>query len=132
MSLLLRQFKLFIEHGKTEVFHFSKLQEVFNPPSLDLSILEEPVLYSKKNWQYLGFIFDRKLSFHQHINFYTNKAISIVKSIKILGNLSRGLILSQKHLLYRVCIFPIMLYSFPLWFYNKAPLAYLLKVLRNI
>ena len=132
MSLLLGQFGLVIEHGKTEIFHFSRLQGVFNPLPLDLSILRELVLHPKENWQYLGFIFDRKLSFHQHIDFYTNKAISIVKSIKILGNLLRGLILSQKHLLYRVCIFPIMLYGFLLWFYNKASLAYLLKVLRNI
>ena len=38
----------------------------------------------------------------------------------------------QKHLLCRMCILPIMLYGFPLWFYNKAFLAYLLKILRNM
>jgi len=50
----------------------------------------------------------------------------------MLGNSSRGLIPSQKRLSYRVCIFPIVLYGFPLWFYNKVPLAYLLKALRNM
>ena len=52
--------------------------------------------------------------------------------MKMLGNLSRGLISSQKHLLYRMCILPIMLYAFSLWFYNKAFLAYLLKILSNM
>ena len=34
--------------------------------------------------------------------------------------------------LIRSYIFPIALYSFQLWFYNKAPLLYLLKKLRKI
>ena len=52
--------------------------------------------------------------------------------MKILGNLLKGLIPSQKHLLYRACVLPIVLYGFLLWFYKKAPLAYLLKVIRNM
>ena len=50
----------------------------------------------------------------------------------MFGNSSRSLILSQKCLLYRACILLIVLYGFPLWFYNKVSLAYLLKALRNI
>jgi len=46
MSLLLGQFGLFIKYRKTEVFHFSRLQGVFNPPPLNLSILGGPILYS--------------------------------------------------------------------------------------
>jgi len=118
--------------GRLKFFHFSKSQGVFNPPSLDLSILEGSVLHPKENWQYLRFIFYRKLSFHQHVNFYVNKAISMVKSMKMLGNLSRSLIPSQRCLLYKVCILSITLYSFLLWFYNKVSLAYLLKVLRSM
>ena len=53
----------------------------------------------------MGFIFDRKLTFHQHI------------------------IPSQKHLLYRCCVLPIALYGFQLWFYNHMPLVYPLKTL---
>ena len=37
-------------------------------------------------WKYLDFIFNRKLSFHQHINFYSNKVMSTVKCMKILSN----------------------------------------------
>jgi len=49
MSHLLKQFGLVIEHKKTEVFHFSRSQGIFNPSLLDLSILEEPVLFSKES-----------------------------------------------------------------------------------
>ena len=111
-SSLLKQFGLAIEHGKMEVFHFSKVHGVFNPPSLDLTILKGPILCSKETWCYLGFIFDRKLTFHQHINFYVNKAISTVKSVKTLRNLLRRHIPSQKYLLYKMYILPIALYEF--------------------
>ena len=49
--------------------------------------------------------------------------------MKILGNLVRGLNPHQKWLLYRSCILPIVLYSFQLWYYNKVPLSYPLKML---
>ena len=132
ISLLLEQFSLVIEYRKTEVFHFSRSQEVFNPSPLDLFLIRGFILCSKETWHYLGFIFERKLSFCQHIDFYAKKAVSTVKSMKILGNLLKGLIPSQKHLLYRACVLPIVLYGFLLWFYKKAPLAYLLKVIRNM
>jgi len=49
--------------------------------------------------------------------------------MKILDNSTRGLNPLQKHLLYRSCALPIMLYSFQLWFYYKASLSYPLKTL---
>jgi len=72
-----------IEHRKSKVFHFSRLHRIFNPPSLDLSPLE-------------GFIFDKKLSFQQHINFSSNKALLIVKYMKMLENSTRELLPHQK------------------------------------
>ena len=122
---LLEQFGLVIEYGKMEVFHFFRPYRVFNSLLLDLTTLGGSILHPKETWHYLGFIFNIKLTFQQHINFYTNKTISIIKYMKMLGNLSRGLIHSQKCLLY-------VLYSFLLWYYNKDPLAYLLKELKKI
>jgi len=131
-SELLLKFGLLVEHSKTEVFHFFRLYGNFNPPPLDLSSIGSPLLVSKDTWQYLGFIFDRKLSFHQHIDFYSNKAISTVKYMKILGNSTRELNLLQKHLLYRSCTLSIVLYGFQLWFYHKALLLYSLKTLGKL
>ena len=86
LSDLLKKFGLSIEHSKTEIFHFNRSHGTFNPFPLDLSPLGGLILYPKNSWKYLGFIFDRKLTFHQHIDFYSNKAISMVKYMKILGN----------------------------------------------
>jgi len=105
-SKLLSKFCLLVKYLKTEIFYFSKSQGTFNPPPLDLSPISGPSLIPKDTWRYLGF------SFHQHIDFYINKAISTVKCIKILGNSTRSLNSQQKHLLYRSCTLLIALYSF--------------------
>ena len=129
MTTLLSKFRLIVEHLKTEVFHFTRLQGFFNPPSLNLSPIGGLILCPKDLWKYLEFIFDRKLSFHQHIDCYFNKAMSTVKYMKILSNSNHGLNPYQKQLLYQSCSLLIALYSFQLWFYNCAPLLYLLKML---
>ena len=132
ITKLLEKFGLIVEHSKTKVFHFNRSHSNFNPPPLDLTPIKGPILWSKNTWKYLGFIFDRKLAFYQHINFYSNKATSTIKCMKILGNSNQGINPSQKHLLYRSCILPIVLYGFQLWFYNCAPLLYHLKILRKM
>ena len=96
LTNLLKKFGLVVEHSKTEIFHFNRSQGAFNPPPLDLSPLERSILHPSNSWKYLGFIFDRKLTFHQHVNFYMNKSISIVKCMKLLGNLNHSINLLQK------------------------------------
>lgn len=105
---LLKQFWLIIEHGKTSVFYFSRSHRVFNSSLLDLTALGSSILYPKETWHYLDFIFNRKLIFQQHINFYANKVLLTVKYIKILSNSLRGLISTQKFLLYRTCVLSAM------------------------
>ena len=115
---------------RKDIFNWS--HGIFNPPPLNLLSIGGPILCPKSSWKYLGFIFNWKLMFHQHIDFYSNKAISIVKYMKLLGNLLWGINPIQKCLLYRCCILPIMLYGFQLWFYNKASLLYSMKILRKM
>ena len=132
LTNLLEKFGLVVEHSKTEIFHFNRSHGVFNPPPLDLSPLGGNILLPNNTWKYLGFIFDRKLTFHQHVDFYANKAISTVKCMKLLGNSSHGINPLQKRLLYRMCVLPIALYGFQLWFYNCAPMAYHMKILNKM
>ena len=126
---LLDSFGLIIKHAKTEIFHFNRSHEVFNPPPLDLSPIRGPILHPKDTWKYLGSIFDWKLMFHHHINYYLNKAISMVKCMKLLENSLRDISPIQKHQLYRCYVLPIALYGFQLWFYNNAPMSYYMKIL---
>ena len=121
-----------MEHGKTEVFHFSRAWGIFNPSPLDFTSIGGSILTPKNIWYYFEFFFNQKLLFQHHINFYTNKAISTIKCMKILSNLTRSLNPLQKRQLYRYCTLSITLYGFQLWYYNKAPLDYPLKTLRKM
>jgi len=112
LTKLLEKFGLIVEHSKTEVFHLNKSQGIFNPPPLDLSPLGGFILQPNNTWKYLGFTFDRKLLFHQYVNFYSNKVMSTVKCMKIIGHLNHGISPLQKHLLYRTCVLSIALYEF--------------------
>ena len=132
ISSLLTKCGLVVEHGKTNIFYFSRSHRAFNPSPLNSSALEGPILLPKNTWRYLGFIFDQKLTFRSHIDFYANKTISIVKCMKLLGNSSRDINLLQKRRLYRCCTLPIALYRFSLWYYNKAPTYYHLNILQKI
>jgi len=131
ISSLLTAVGLVLEHEKSEVFHFSRARNDTNPP-LDLSHAGSPLLYPKKTWRYLGFYFNKKLSFRHHTQFYANKALSTVKALNLLGNSSRGLLPLQKRLLYRTCVLPIALYGFQLWFFKGAPTYYPLQNLNRM
>jgi len=90
------QFGLTIEQNKLEVFHFSRLTKNYYPSLLNLRLLEGSLLYLKDTWRYLGFFFDKKLSFQHHVHYYANKALFTIKSIKMLGNLNRSLSSTHK------------------------------------
>ena len=47
VSLLLKKFDLILEHGKIEVFHYSRSHGTFNFPSLNLPALRGPLLRPK-------------------------------------------------------------------------------------
>ena len=112
LTNLLKKIGLVVEHSKTEIFHFNRSHSIFNPPPLDLSLLGGNILRPNGTWKYLGFIFDRKLTFHQYVNFYANKSISTIKCMKIIGNSDHSINPSQKRLLYRLYILYIALYGF--------------------
>ena len=132
ISSILLKYGLIIEHGKTDVFHFTRSHRTFNPPPLELTSISSPSLLPKETQRYLGFIFDYKLTFRNHIDFYSNKAISTIKCMKLLGNSARGINPLQKRRLYRCCTLLIVLYGFQLWYYNKAPTYYHLNILRKM
>ena len=129
LTNLLEKFGLVVKHSKTEIFHFSRSHGAFNPPLLDLSSLGGDILKPNDTWKYLGFIFDKNLTFYQHVDFYANKSMSTVKCMNIISNSNHGINPSQKHLLYRTYILLIALYGFQPWFYKHTPMAYHLKIL---
>jgi len=107
LTNLLEKFGLVVEHSKTEIFHFNRSHSTFNSPPLNLSPLGENVLQPNNSWKYLGFIFNRKLTFHQHVDFYANKSISTIKCMKILSN-SNCSINPSRNIFYTDLVFSLL------------------------
>ncbi|CAA7270789.1 unnamed protein product [Cyclocybe aegerita] len=120
--LLFVAFALALEHDKTELFHFSHRQDAYNP-SLDLGYAPHTgatPLKPKTCWRYLGFYFDHRLTFHEHVRYYATKAFTTVQAMRMLGNSTRGLSPKQRRLLYRSCVVPIATYGYRLWYFDGA------------
>ncbi|KAI0073445.1 hypothetical protein K474DRAFT_1567971, partial [Panus rudis PR-1116 ss-1] len=65
--------------------------------------------------RYLGFYLDSKLTFKEHVRFYTTKASSATHCMRMLGNSYRGLSPTSKRRLYISNILPVLLYGAQLW-----------------
>ncbi|CAA7270843.1 unnamed protein product [Cyclocybe aegerita] len=120
--LLFVAFTLVLEHDKTKLFHFSHRQDTYNP-LLDLGYAPHTgatPLKPKTYWRYLGFYFDHRLTFHEHVHYYATKAFTTVQAMRMLGNSTRGLLPKQRCLLYRSCVVPIATYGYCLWYFNGA------------
>ena len=88
-------------------------------PSIDLGFAPytgDTPLASKLYWRYFGFYFDHKLSFKEHIQYYTTKALTVVRALGMPGNSSRGVlvIVAHKCLLHQMCGSSGHLWSMPL------------------
>jgi hypothetical protein len=134
---LFRAFKslgLVLEHDKSEVFHFSCARS-FVGPAIDLGYAPytgTTPLRPKPIWWYLGFFFNRKHQFKEHARFYTTRAFTQVCAMGMLGNSVRGLEPDQKHLLYRLCVVPIITYGFCLWYFKGARVKGLIKAMSQV
>ena len=87
-----------MEHSKSKVFHFTRSHH-FPNPFINFTLVREPILIPKSIWCYLGFFFNRKLTFHYHVHFYATKCLSILNTMKLLGNSSHGILPIQEQLL---------------------------------
>ena len=125
---------LVLEHSKTKYFIFDHSHSDYSPP-IDLGYAPytgENLLKPNLYWRYLGFYFDRKLLFHEHVRYYSTKALSLVKAMKMLGSSTRGLPPREKCLLYRSCVLPIATYGYQLWYYEGAQCKKALLLLKSM
>ena len=57
-------------------------------------------------WRYLGIFFDHNLNFRSHVEKYSNKAMGVLNSMRLLGNSVRGLSPNKKRSIYLSVVLP--------------------------
>jgi hypothetical protein len=100
------------------------------PPPLALN--DNILLMPKLHWRYLGFFFDKTLSFKEHVCFYSTKVFSTVHAMRMLGNSNQGLSSSQKRLLYRLCVVLVATYGYQLWFFKGTKCKTLMLLMNQM
>jgi hypothetical protein len=124
---------LVMEHDKNELFHFTRARTGWDRP-IDLGFApftDETPLEPKQFWRYLDF-FDCKLTFQEHVRYYTTKSFTTVTAMRMLGNSARGLSPKNKRILYHACVLLIATYGHRLWYYEGAKNVGALKALTTM
>lgn len=105
------KWKIKLNIYKTEVIIFTKRRPVIN----------EKVCFDGHyvDWsgsvKYLGLILDSKLTFTNHINYSTDKALKLLLKYYPLLNKNSVLIKDNKLNIYKIIVRPAMLYASPVW-----------------
>ena len=76
-----------LSKSKTQCVHFCQLRKQHEDPVLTLYGSPIPVVQENK---YLGLIFDKKLSFIQHINYIKAKCHKALNMMKVLSHTTWG------------------------------------------
>ena len=80
--------------------------------------------------KYLGIIFDRKLTFKEHINYVTNKCTKLIFTLAKSAKLNWGLNHKALKKIYLGGILPLLLYGVPVWYKAMTLKSYKDKIIR--
>ena len=107
LATVFRDLGLEIETSKAEVFHFLALMP--HPRTKRRSLdrnprnVNKPIVTPGPIWRYLGFFFDPYLTFDEHVTRYTNKALSTIAALRMIGNSMDGLPPSERRQVFKAC-----------------------------
>ena len=111
------------EPDKTEVIFFKKQREREESPHhihLPLPSLNADYKVQATNTlRYLGFFFDTRLDWTQHVEIMCNRARGTLKSLQLLGNSVQGLDQARWRLAYNAICLPVLTYGCQLWYRGK-------------
>ena len=132
-QLLFTSIGMKINPDKLDLMHFSNRRGHNSSPSLSAIINGQQVTISPPKFiRWLGFYFDRKLTFNDHTKIMCTKASNVVSSLSCLGNTMTGMTPNHLCLLFKTCVVPVMTYGCQLWFRPSAPRVTLMKHLQVV
>ena len=116
-----------IDLDKCNLMHFS------TPPPLTASINSSNITITLPKFiQWLGFYFNRKLTFNNHTKIMCARDSNIVSGLSCLGNTIVGMTPQHLHPLFKMFVVPMMTYSCQLWYCPATPRITLMKFLQVV
>lgn len=109
-----RKWRIKINPAKTQTIFFTKKRAARNLPRSVVSTNEIPSAWVD-DANYLGVLFDSKLTFGKHINNAISKVDRATRSLYSLINRRSKLHVRNKMLVFKCILRPIMLYGSPVW-----------------
>ena len=109
-----KKWKLKINPQKTELAFFTRrrLERAFPRTNL---VLDNQTIMWQDNAKYLGVILDQKLTFKKHVDSIVTKCGKIIRMLYSLLSRNSKLNYTNKLLIYKMIIQPIILYGCPVW-----------------
>jgi hypothetical protein len=121
VSQRLAEVGLPIDKDKCEAMHFTRRRglgsPVFRPTMPDGTRLH---VTARETMRWLGFFFDRRLAWGQHVKIMCNRAHSKIKALRILSNSVSGMRLNNLRQLYMSIVDPVLTYGAPLWYKGEG------------
>ncbi|KAG9225338.1 hypothetical protein CCMSSC00406_0006275 [Pleurotus cornucopiae] len=108
------------DDDKFDLMHFTRARKPDLPP-VRIPSQGGPgiTVFPKSTMRWLGFFFDRKLTFKEHVKIMCNRALSKLQALRILGNSVRGMNHANRRLVYKTVVLPVLTYGTALWYTGK-------------
>ena len=100
---------------KSELMHYYKSRKKLDNPYVNVVLPNGTCIKPSDVQRWLGFWFDRKLSWKHHIQTRTASAMRVFMALSQLGNTERGLSQSALQQLYQSCITTIADFGAEVW-----------------
>jgi hypothetical protein len=110
-----------VDKGKCDLMHFTRRRNMGSPAARPV-MPDGTQLHvtARDTMRWLGFYFDRTLSWNQHVRIMCNRAASKITAMRILGNPVSGMCLVNHRRLFNSVVIPTLTYGAPLWFKGKG------------
>jgi hypothetical protein len=123
-----KNWKIKINASKTQAIYFSRCTK--NIPQTEITLNGDRIPWSDEV-KYLGVHLDKRLTFASHISKSIDKASLAFKILYSFLNRKSKLCVTNKLLLYKVCIRPILCYGLECWFDCAATHRRKIQIIQN-
>ena len=116
---------------KSELMHYYKARKKVENPYVNVVLPNGTCIEPSDVQRWLGFWFDRKLSWKHHIQTGTASAMRVFMALSRVGNTERGLSQSALRQLYQSCITTVADFGAEVWWNQQKTQSQLLQRLQN-